>query len=36
VDRAYRELRGEAYDAPLDVNGLFAAMYEVGRALHAH
>ena len=39
VERAYRELRGEAYDAPLDVNTLFAGMAEVRRALdarHAH
>ena len=33
IDRAYRELRGEPYDAPLDVNGLFAAMVDVRRTL---
>jgi len=33
VERAYRELRGEAYDAPLDVTALFAGMYEVRQAL---
>ncbi len=33
VERAYRELRGEAYDAPLDVNALFAGMQAV-RAAH--
>jgi glyoxylase-like metal-dependent hydrolase (beta-lactamase superfamily II) len=35
VERAYRELRGVPYDAPLDVTALFAAMYEVGLA-HRH
>ena len=35
VERAYRELRGVAYDAPLDVNALFAGMYEVRQALDA-
>jgi glyoxylase-like metal-dependent hydrolase (beta-lactamase superfamily II) len=39
VERAYRELQGVAYDAPLDVNVLFAGMYEVRQAIdarHAH
>ena len=36
VERAYRELRGVAYDVPLDVNALFAGMYEVRRAIDAH
>jgi len=39
VERAYRELRGEAYDAPLDVNALFAGMHAVRenhRARAAH
>jgi cyclase len=29
VERAYRELRGEPFDAPIDVIGLFHAMYEL-------
>jgi glyoxylase-like metal-dependent hydrolase (beta-lactamase superfamily II) len=28
VERAYRELRGEAHDAPLDAAGLFAEMHQ--------
>jgi cyclase len=32
VDRAYRELRGEPYDAPIDAAALFRAMYELRRA----
>jgi len=39
VERAYREIQGVAYDAPLDVNLLFAGMYEVRQAIdarHAH
>ena len=32
VERAYRELNGVAYDTPLDVNVLFAGMYEVRQA----
>ena len=32
VERAYRELRGEPYDAPLDVTALFRSMYELRRA----
>ena len=39
VERAYRELQGVAYDTPLDVNVLFAGMYEVRQAIdarHAH
>jgi cyclase len=35
MERAYRELRGEVYDAPLDVNALFAGMYQVRQALDA-
>ena len=29
VERAYRELRGEAFDAPIDVTALFGGMYEL-------
>ncbi len=29
VDRAYRELRGEPWDAPMDVPGLFRGMWEL-------
>jgi cyclase len=32
VDRAYRELRGEPYDAPIDAVALFRDMYELGKA----
>ena len=35
VERAYREIQGVAYDAPLDVNLLFAGMYEVRQAMDA-
>jgi len=35
VERAYRELRGIAYDTPLDVTQLFAGMYEVRQAIDA-
>ncbi len=35
VERAYRELRGVAYDTPLDVTKLFAGMYEVRQAMQA-
>jgi glyoxylase-like metal-dependent hydrolase (beta-lactamase superfamily II) len=35
VERAYRELRGEPYDAPIDVNALFAGMHEVAVAQRA-
>jgi glyoxylase-like metal-dependent hydrolase (beta-lactamase superfamily II) len=35
VERAYREFRGEPYDAPLDVTALFRAMHEVRRAHEA-
>jgi glyoxylase-like metal-dependent hydrolase (beta-lactamase superfamily II) len=35
VERAYRELQGVAYDTPLDVNVLFAGMYEVRQAMDA-
>ena len=36
VDRAYREFRGERYDAPIDMTALFAGMDEVRRAIDAH
>jgi cyclase len=32
VERAYREFRGEPFDAPLDVPSLFRGMYELRRA----
>jgi glyoxylase-like metal-dependent hydrolase (beta-lactamase superfamily II) len=32
VERTYRELRGEPWDAPIDVAGLFAGMYELREA----
>ena len=35
VERAYRELRGEPYDAPIDVTALFRAMYELREARRA-
>ncbi len=35
VERAYRERRGEAWDAPLDVTTLFRGMFELHRARHA-
>jgi glyoxylase-like metal-dependent hydrolase (beta-lactamase superfamily II) len=31
VDRAYREFRGEAFDAPMDVNALFRGVFELRR-----
>ena len=31
VERAYRELRGEPFDAPIDVTPLFGAMHELAR-----
>jgi len=31
VERAYRELRGEPFDAPIDVGAMFHAMYELAR-----
>ena len=34
LDRAYRELRGEPYDAPIDAGALFQLMHEV-RQVHA-
>jgi glyoxylase-like metal-dependent hydrolase (beta-lactamase superfamily II) len=34
VERAYREFRGEPWDAPLDVTRLFSEMYELGAALN--
>ena len=33
VERAYRELRGEPYDAPIDVTAIFRGMHEL-RTLH--
>ena len=35
VERAYRELRGEPWDAPIDVAALFQGMYELGEAWHS-
>ena len=32
VERAYRERRGEPFDAPLDVTALFRGMYELEHA----
>ena len=32
VERAYRELRGEAWNAPVDVAGLLGGMYELREA----
>jgi cyclase len=32
VERAYRELRGEPYDAPIDAVALFRGMYELERS----
>ncbi len=32
VERAYRELRGDPYDAPIDVFASFRGMYELARA----
>ena len=29
VERAYRELRGEPYDVPIDATALFRGMYEL-------
>jgi hypothetical protein len=31
VERAYRELRGEPWDAPIDVGAMFRGMYELER-----
>ena len=36
VARAYRELRGEAWDAPIDVAALFRGVHEVRAAREAH
>jgi cyclase len=36
VDRAYREFRGEQYDAPIDMAALFAGMDVVRRAIDAY
>jgi glyoxylase-like metal-dependent hydrolase (beta-lactamase superfamily II) len=33
VDRAYRELRGEPYDRPIDVAAIFRGMYEIREKL---
>ncbi len=35
VARAYREFRGEPFDAPVDVNAIFAGMHEVATARRA-
>ena len=35
VERAYRELRGEPYDAPIDIVAMFRGMYELECALEA-
>lgn len=35
VARAYREFRGEPFDAPIDVNAVFAGMHEVATARRA-
>ena len=35
VERAYRELRGEAWDAPIDAAAMFAGMGELQRHLHS-
>jgi len=32
VERAYREFRGEPWDAPIDVTAIFRGMFELGRA----
>ena len=32
VERAYRELRGEPWDAPINVAALFQGMYALGEA----
>src|SRR5207245_5827855 len=34
VERAYRELRGEPYDSPIDAVALFRAMYAIEVAAH--
>jgi glyoxylase-like metal-dependent hydrolase (beta-lactamase superfamily II) len=36
VARAYRELRGEAWDAPIDVGALFRGVHEVRTAREGH
>ncbi len=35
VERAYREFRGEPFDAPIDVPSMFAGMYELRRGRQA-
>ncbi len=35
VDRAYRELRGEPFDAPIDVAAIFRGVYEVRQSRRA-
>jgi hypothetical protein len=35
VERAYRELRGEPFDAPVDAVALFRQMYELERVAAA-
>jgi cyclase len=34
VERAYREFRGEAWNAPIDVTSVFAAMYELSKEVN--
>jgi glyoxylase-like metal-dependent hydrolase (beta-lactamase superfamily II) len=36
VERAYRELRGEPYDAPIDTGAMFGGMFELRRARAGH
>ena len=36
VERAYREFRGEPWDAPLDVTTLFRAMHEYRTSRRTH
>jgi cyclase len=36
VERAYRELRSEPFDTPIDAVALFRGMYEVEKHLAAH
>ena len=35
VERAYRELRGEPYDVPIDATALFRGMYELRESRRA-
>jgi glyoxylase-like metal-dependent hydrolase (beta-lactamase superfamily II) len=36
VERAYREFRGEHWDAPIDVTGIFRGMFELARSKRGH